>query len=289
MATVAPAIMKAQCGHMGKTWDRDSANHIGLLIGKETFSREIHIQQMCTSFIVQSWTTCICKWCWKSGRESNCDICIRSITIECSDVSTSAPKITEVLLIKEFCFLFFFFLIFLGNIVFNTCLISGATMFFTGKHTNIPEFESVSSLYEWCDLEQIIKNTVLQKLKKLEESFQDSPLNTLTYPHSFPTNSFLLSDNIHGLFILLSKSICSYLLALLTCSKISLQQSSPTFSCTINFLLCWFFLISIQIFFHLLHSCTSISRHYKIHSYQYKILQPCLKEACNNCKNDTQI
>ena len=42
MATVAPAIMKAQCGHKGKTWDRDSANHIGLLIGKETFSREIH-------------------------------------------------------------------------------------------------------------------------------------------------------------------------------------------------------------------------------------------------------
>ena len=42
MATVAPAFMKAQCGHTGKTWDRDSANHIGLLIGKETFSREIH-------------------------------------------------------------------------------------------------------------------------------------------------------------------------------------------------------------------------------------------------------
>ena len=42
MGAVAPAAMKAQCGHKGKTWDRDSANHIGLLIGKETFSREIH-------------------------------------------------------------------------------------------------------------------------------------------------------------------------------------------------------------------------------------------------------
>lgn len=42
MAAVAPAAMKAQCGHKGKTPDRASANHIGLLTGKETFSKEIH-------------------------------------------------------------------------------------------------------------------------------------------------------------------------------------------------------------------------------------------------------
>ena len=75
-----------------------------------------------------------------------------------------------------------------------------------------------------------------------------SPLNTLIYSHSSPqilpyylTTYMGYPYSYLNLFVL-------YLLALLTCSKISLQQSSSTLTCTVNFLLCWIFLTSVQIF-----------------------------------------
>ena len=75
-----------------------------------------------------------------------------------------------------------------------------------------------------------------------------SPLNTLIYSHSSPQILPYCLTTYMGYPYSYLNLFVPYLLGLLTCSKISLQQSSSTLTCTINFLLCWIFLTSVQIF-----------------------------------------